>query len=179
MTKEDFSKIRHSHIEAIKGLMQMEGRVFPQFNIFGRYWENPFQLVNHIVNVPGRFLESEGGKNALVDKLLPQIGETLRKDKFKVEAIAWTSEAWQRTFPAGEGIPENWKLTPVEKEVLTINLQTEDTKEFFIYEIRRSGKQVNGEGELVDLVELKTEREGEAQGNTGRFANIFERITQF
>lgn len=180
MTKEKFNEIKNSHLQAMRDILQITGQVVPQVNVFGTYEGFPDETANIVFGVHPKFLSSEEAKQAFIDKVLPQIGKMMKEEQnFIIEAVAWSSEAWQRSFPADQGIPKDWKNTPIEKEVLMINLQTKDEKEIYIYEIKRTGKQVNGEGDLVDLIELTTQREGAAPENRGKFSNLFERITQF
>jgi len=50
-------------------------------------------------------------------------------------------------------------------------------KEMLIYEIKRNGKQVNEDGDLVDHIDLVEQNFSDAESMTGRFTGLLEKFT--
>jgi hypothetical protein len=63
------------------------------------------------------------------------------------------------------------------KEIIMICIESDRQSESIIYEIKRKGKQVNADGNLVDVISLEQQFENETPPKTeGRFAGLFKKL---
>jgi len=112
--------------------------------------------------------------------VLPKVFKELKK-RFIPHGIAWAAEAWMRVADKNfNSSKDDWKSIPIRKEVIMISIESEDGNEFFMYEIKRSGKQVNSDGEFVDIVELERFDDEVIKKSpeqiTGRFTGLFKKF---
>lgn len=175
MTDEKFLKIKESYVSNIKRFITETGNIFPHITVFGKHKEDDLEEAIIHIPVPDEFLKSEQSKDEFIDEVVPKIAEKI-KEKFIPEGVAWTSEAWIRQIGKEEKLPENWKELPIKKEVVFITMEFATRKDFMVYEIKRLGKQVNQEGELVDQVDLIEEDFSSAEQATGRLSNLYSKF---
>lgn len=175
MTQEKFLEIKEGYVKNIKRFISETGDIFPHITVFALSKKNESE--NAIIHIPidEHFLSSEEAKDKFIDDVIPEVAKELKKE-FIPEGIAWTSEAWIRVFDKSEGIPDDWKSKTPKKEVVMINLQFPKWKEFIVYEIKRLGKQVNEDGDLVDYVELVEEDFSGGEESGGRLSNLLEKF---
>lgn len=176
MTIERFEEIKQCHLSAMQEIMKEMGQILPQLNIFGYYKEEPTKKTNLIFGVHPSFLQSDEAKDDFVEHVLPSIAKNIKDRGFVMEAVAWSTEGWQRTF-RGKKIPKNYRDLPA-IEVLMINFQSAEYKELCTFEIKRTGKQVNGLGELVDFIELEKGHSSKTVSEEGRFGSIFKKLSK-
>jgi hypothetical protein len=87
-----------------------------------------------------------------------------------------------RTADKDEYNPEtdNYKDLPISKEILIISIDGKEGSKSDIYEIKRDGKSINTEGDLIDTIELEPLPElGENYDtSTGRFSNLYKKFSK-
>lgn len=177
MTEEKYQEIKADYISNIKRVMCELGNMLPHISVFGAHKDEDEEkdAIVHI-EVPTEFMRSEEMKESFVEEVIPAVAKKVR-EKFIPYGIAWTSEAWVRTATKEEGVPDDWKELPIEKEILMVSMEFSHKKEMIVYEIKRSGKQVNEDGELVDHIDLIEENMSDIQSWGGRFTGLLEKFT--
>lgn len=175
MTEEKYQEIKDAYVSNIKRVMTEVGNMFPHVSVFATHKNKEEEQKDAIVHiqVPDQFMRSEEMKEAFVQEMLPAVAEKI-KEKFVPYGVAWTSEAWVRTATKDQGVPDNWKEMPIEKEILMISMEFINKKEMLIYKIERNGKQVNEDGDLVDHIDLIEEDFSGAESMTGRFTGLLK-----
>jgi len=176
MTEEKYKEIKEGYLANIKRYMLSVGGLFPHVTVFGAHKDGTDKDAIIHIPIPDEFLKSEYMKDKFVDEVLPDVAKTVN-EKFIPYGVGWASEAWVRSAPKDDKVPDNWKDLPIKKEVLFINLEFEHKKESIVYEIKRLGKQVNEEGDLVDHIDLlEDESMSGAEGMSGRFSGLLEKF---
>lgn len=175
MTEERYLDLKTGYIKNITRFLKEQGDIFPHITVFGLHKED--QDKNAIIHIPidDEFMKSEERKDVFIDQIIPQIAKQI-KEQFIPEGVAWTSEAWIRESPVDKEVPNNWKELPIKKEVLFINMEFENKKEMIVYEIKRMGKQVNEDGDIVDHVELIEQDFSAGQSAGGRLTGLYEKF---
>lgn len=178
MTEEKYEEIKKAYLDNIKKYMVAVGGLFPHISIFGAHRDGTEK--DAIIHVPidDEFLKSEEMKDKFVDVVLPGIAETVNEN-FIPYGVGWASEAWVRSINKEKGLPDDWKKIPIKKEVLFITLEFELKKEAIVYDIKRSGKQVNEEGELIDNIDLIEDKDmSGVETMGGRFSDLLKLFTK-
>ena len=175
MTEERYNDLKEGYVNNIKKFITEMGDIFPHITVFGLHKED--QSRNAIIHIPieDEYMRSEERKEAFINEVLPQIAKKL-KEQFIPEGVAWTSEAWVREAEKDAGVPDNWKELPIKREVLFINLEFEHKKEMIVYEIKRVGKQVNEDGDIVDHVDLIEQDFSKGESSGGRLVGLYEKF---
>jgi hypothetical protein len=175
MTEERYNDIKEGYINNIKRFIVEVGDIFPHVTVFGLHKDD--QTKNAIIHIPidDEFMKSEERKETFINDVVPEVARKI-KEQFIPEGVAWTSEAWLRESPVDKGIPNDWKELPVKKEVLFINMEFEHKKEMIVYEIKRLGKQVTEDGEIVDQVELIEQDFSKGESSGGRLTGLYEKF---
>lgn len=178
MTEEKYQEVKKEYVDNIKRVMTELGFIRPHLTVFGTHVDEEKQDKDALIHIEVRdeFMRSETMKEGFVQVILPEIAGKIKK-LVSPYGVAWTSEAWVRTATKEEGVPDNWKELPIEKEVLMISMEFINKKEMLIYEIKRNGKQVNEDGDLVDHIDLLEQDFSGAEGMTGRFTGLLEKFT--
>lgn len=177
MTEEKYEEIKKDYVSNIRRYMTEMGGIFPHITVFGKHKE-PSEGKDAIVHiqVPGDFMKSEEMKETFMEDVLPKISLKIR-EMMEPYGVAWTSEAWLRSMEKDDKLPDNWKDLPIKKEILLVSMEFTHKKEAFVYEIKRLGKQVNEDGELVDHVDLIEEQMmSGAEQMSGRFTGLLEKF---
>lgn len=174
MKKEHFETLKEEYISHITEYIKQAGGLFPHISIFAEHKDHKDHKPALIhVPIPDDYMETEKGKDEFVDEMLPMVAKTVTAD-FKVYAIAWSSEAWMRMANKKEDV-KNWKNIPIEKEVVIITIESKDDNDCILYEIKRDGKQVTSDGDLVDKIELIKADEIDGIKNVGgRFSGFLK-----
>lgn len=177
MTEEKYEELKKEYVDNIKRVMIELGGIRPHLTVFGSHKDEEIKDKDALVHIEVRdeFMRSETMKEGFVQVILPEIAEKI-KEMIVPYGVAWTSEAWVRTAAKEQGVPDNWKELPIEKEVLMVSMEFTNKKEMLIYEIKRNGKQVNEDGDLVDHVDLLEQDFSGAEGMTGRFTGLLEKF---
>jgi len=173
MTEEKYQELKQEYVGNIKRVMTELGFIRPHLTVFGSHKDEEIKDKDALVHIEVRdeFMRSETMKEGFVQVILPEIAEKI-KEMIVPYGVAWTSEAWVRTAAKEQGVPDNWKELPIEKEVLMVSMEFTNKKEMLIYEIKRNGKQVNEDGDLVDHIDLLEQDFSNAEGMTGRFTGF-------
>lgn len=177
MTSEDYQDMKDEYLHLIKMFMQDMGGVLPSISILGINKEDGKNSIINVI-VPGEYLSSPDGKDQFMSKHLPKIVIEI-KAKFTINAVAWASEAWMRVGEKDDTI-ETVQGNP-KKEVLFINIETENKNDLNIYEIKRTGKVVNRDGDLIDqieLLELDEFKDNTPEAVNGRFSGLYKMFTE-
>lgn len=184
MTKEEYSDLQEDYVQHILDYVKDHGSLFPHISIFADIINPKEEEMGKpaLIHIPidDEYMESEEKKDLFVDEILPTAFEELKK-KFTPYGVAWAAEAWLRVADKDfNSSKDNWKAIPIKKEVIMISIESENGNEFFIYEIRRLGKQVNNHGDLVDIVELERfDNDFNKQSSSnlaGRFTGLFKKF---
>jgi hypothetical protein len=173
---EAYMTMRDNYIELVKKLILSNGSLNPHITVLGKHKEDSAEAVVY-VEIPAKYMNTEAGKELFIEKMIPDIAKDV-KAKFDIGAVAWASEAWLRVADANNpDAIKDWKALPVQKEVLIMTLESADENTTTVFEIKRKGKQVNEDGNLVDhieLVELPEFKEGKTA--EGRFTGLYKKF---
>ena len=175
MTEERYLSIKEGYVRNITRFLREQGDIFPHITVFGLHKQDPEK--NAIIHIPidDEFMQSEERKDTFIDEVVPQLARKI-KEEFIPEGVAWTSEAWVREAPKEEGFPDNWQDLPIKKEVLFINMEFENKKEMIVYEIKRLGKQINEDGDMVDNVDIIEQDFSKGEAGGGRLTGLYEKF---
>lgn len=150
-TLEKFTKLKENYLEMVISGTKDAGGLPPHITLFGHH--NDDEETQAIIHVPitDDLMTSEG-KQKLFDIVIPMLAEKV-VEKFKIYALAWSSEAWIREVDKNQKV-ENWKEIPIKKEVIIINFESIIKNECAIYEMKRDGHKVSENGDFIDNIEL-------------------------
>ena len=178
MTEEKYQELKKEYVNNIKRVMTELGGIRPHITVFGSHIDEKQKDKDALIHIEVRdeFMRSETMKEGFVQVIIPEIAGKI-KEMVVPYGVAWTSEAWVRTATKEQGVPDNWKELPIEREILMISMEFTHKKEMLIYEIKRKGKQVNEDGDLVDHIDLIEEDFSSVEAMTGRFTNLLEKFT--
>ena len=195
-TEQRYIEFKEDHLKYVTAYIKRNGELGSLITVLAEQYEDkpPMDAENDPnkeksvviqIPVPGEFLKDREAKDNFVDKVIPTIFNDIKK-KFNPKAVAWTAEAWMR-----EASNEEYEKTadftelPISGEVVVVSFTKDGNfEETFIYRIQRNGKVVNGEGEMIDdinLIEdkkLSSNAEDEDKGTSGegRFMNLFAKF---
>lgn len=182
MTKEKLEEGTNLYLEIIRQYIKDNGSLFPHFVAFGKNKDlSEEQPEFGIVQIPidEEYMKDEETKDYLVERVIPVAAKKLA-EKITCDAVGFAGEAWIRVTDKDEELL-NWKKLPIKKEVIFINIESQDNSLFKVYNINRLGQQVNEFGELTDHVELEEDKELSSldpSAMTGRMTGLFKRFTQ-
>lgn len=183
MTKEKLEEIKQRYISHIKEYVTGAGSLFPHISILGTHKDDEDKSAIIHIPIPSKFMEADGKKDEFLEDILPEIAKKVRED-FNIGGVAWAAEAWMRIVSKDEYIPgvTDYKTLPIKKEVIILTFESPDNNQAIIYELKRLGKKVNEEGELIDQVELYEKPELSSTTESpatvgGRFTGLYKRIT--
>jgi hypothetical protein len=175
MTEESFKDLKETYIEHIQQYIKDVGNLFSHITIFAEQKnakKNSKPAIIHIP-IPDEYLETDEMKDKFLEDILPDVFKSVKKE-FIPSGVAWSAEAWVRIID-NKNIPENYKDSPIKKEVIFISIETKDKYETVIYDIERNGKQVNLDGSISDIIKLtKAKESGMNTGAGGRFTELFK-----
>jgi hypothetical protein len=180
MTDEQFIEMKDEYLDNMKSILLRAGNIQPTITILGDHRKENKPAIIHIP-LPEKIANSDEGKQMFVDEMIPELSIKVQ-ERFDVKAVAFASEAWMRTAEKDEFDPEvdNYKKLPIKKEILIITI--DDGKETFcnIFEIKRDGKSVTPEGDLIDIIELEKLPDLEApySASGGRFGKLYQKFTK-
>lgn len=180
MTEQEYIEIKNGYIEFVTKFITKNGGLGASITVLGTHKEDGKNAVVH-VPIPDKFIKTDKGKDEFVDEVLPEIAKKILEE-FTADAVAWASEAWLRVLEKDSSDTKDlndWKKLPIKKEVLIINIEHETGSNTFIQEIVRKGKQVNEDGDLVDLIEL-IEMPDYTEGviGEGRFTGLYKKFKE-
>jgi len=181
MTKEKYLTLQEDYIEHILEYVKDSGSLFPHISVFAdivtpKEDEKDKPALIHIP-IDDKFMENEETKEKFVNDILPDVFKSLKK-KFIPAGVAWASEAWMRTAGADFDIDkDDWKSIKAKKEIIIITIESDFGDTCFMYEIKRTGSQVNSDGELVNIVDLvKLDELSTPDSIGGRFSGLFKKF---
>jgi hypothetical protein len=185
MTDEQYQNLQEDYINHILEYVKESGNLFPHISVFADIIKPKNESEKDkpaLIHIPidDEYMKDDESKDRFVDGILPDVFKDL-KEKFAPKAIGWAAEAWMRVIDKKNFNPEkdNWKAIPVRKEVIMINIETENKQECFLYEIKRLGKQVNSDGEMTDIIELnKLDDLSNHESMAGRFSGLFQKFNK-
>lgn len=175
MTKEEFEEIKDYYIKSTKETLVKNGNLQPVITIMGDLRENNTPSALQIV-LPEEIVNSDLKKQLFVDRIIPKLAVDVN-EKFIVEAVGWSSEAWLREAPKDDFKPEDYKKIPIKKEILIITIDSAKGSEAYAYEIIRMS--VTPDGDLLESIELvELEDLGTSVSNSsGRFNDLYKKFT--
>jgi len=173
MKAKHYKTLKDEYINHITEYVKQAGGLFPHISIFAEPKDKKDDKPALIhIPIPDEYIENEESKDEFVDEILPKIAKEVNQ-MFNVYGIAWSSEAWMRTANKDSDI-QDYKSLP-KKEVIFINIESIDKSECVMYNIKRFGKQVNSDGDLIDNIELtKSRMSGGVQNVGGRFSGLLK-----
>jgi hypothetical protein len=183
MTKEKYFDLQEDYINHILSYVKQSGGLFPHISVFADIIDPKEDEIDKpaLIHIPidDDFMKDDESKDRFVDVELPKAFKELKK-KFEPAGIAWAAEAWMRVIEKKnfDVIQDNWKAIPVKKEVIMISIESKDyDKKCILYEIKRQGKQVNNDGELIDNIELeRLEDMANPDQMSGRFSGLLKKF---
>lgn len=184
MTELEFKEMKDGYMDFVTKMLVETGDIEPCITVMGKHLDDDKEALVHIP-IPSKYMKSEDRKDEFVDTVIPEIAKKL-KDMFSISVVAWAAEAWMRVTEQSESSTEeqlkNWKSIPISKEVLIISFDSAETNRTIIMEIKRNGKVVNSEGELIDDIKLLDIPEFTNSENKevveGRFSNLYKKFTE-
>jgi hypothetical protein len=175
MTQDDFKDLKETYIEHIQQYIKDVGNLFPHITIFAdvkNAKQDDKPAIIHIP-IPEEYMETDELKDKFLEMVLPDVFKAV-KEEFIPVGVAWGAEAWVRTVDKNT-VPEDYKKSPIEKEVVFVSIETKGNHETLVYDIKRGGKQVHPDGSITDVIELAEAKEsGMSTGATGRFTELFK-----
>ena len=177
MTESQYVSAKESYIKLLKDMLTDTGSVLPCITIFGELKDeeqkNESDKKPAIIGIPlsPDFLNSDETKDVFLDVILPDIYKNV-KEKFNTCAVAYASEAWMTVVSLKDD------KEPIQKEVLIVSIDSKffSQEQYVIYEIKRTGKKVNSDGNLIDSIELEIFEENAPGKVQGRFTNLFKKL---
>jgi len=179
MTEEQFLDVKEGYLNNIKSYIADAGGLFPHISVFAEHKDVTKKgcAIIHIP-IPDELMKTDRKKDEFVEKIFPEIIKEINAS-FDVKGVAWASEAWMREAPKGTPLDvKNYKDLPIKKEVVIVTMETDHSNSTTIYEMKRSGKKVNEDGDLIDdinLVELENVQQGDHY--SGRFTGLYKKFT--
>lgn len=174
MTKEEFKEIKEYYIESTKETLLKHGNIGPVITIMGNLKDNNTPSALQIV-LPEEVANSDESKQLFVDKVIPKLAVEVR-EKFTIDAVGWSSEAWLREVPKDEFDPKTYKEIPIKREILIITIDTAEGSECYTYEIVRMSVSPNGDlVENIELIELPT-LGMQVSNSEGRFNDLYRKF---
>jgi len=177
MTIEQFIEIKDEYLQNMKEMLLESGNIQPTVTIIADHLEENKPAIVHIP-IPEKIANSDDGKQMFIDKMIPEIAIKV-KERFKIKAVAWASEAWMREAHKDDYNPDtdNYKDIPIKKEILIITIDTKTNLESHVYEIVRMSIAPNGDLiEQVDLLKLPELSKAFAS-TEGRFSGLYKKFT--
>ena len=179
MTDKKFTEMKEIYVEHLIDIISETGELYPHITIFADVIhpeedDKDKPAIIHIP-IPEGFMENDESKEDFVENVLPDVFKKLKKE-FIPQGIAWSSEAWMRTVKKDADVPDNYKDLPIKKEIVIVMMSTKDKEEVLMYEIKRKGKQVNSDGNLVDIVKLNKIKSEQPNSISGRFSGLFKKF---
>jgi hypothetical protein len=175
MTKEEFKEIKDYYIESTKETLLKNGNLEPVITIMGNLKDNNTPSALQIV-LPEEVVNSDENKQLFVDEGIPKLAAEVR-EKFMIQAVGWSSEAWLRELPVDDYKPEDYKNIPIKREILIITIDTAEESECYAYEIVRMSVSPNGDlVENIELIELP-DVASSASNSQGRFNDLYKKFT--
>jgi hypothetical protein len=181
MTDEQYTLLKEEYVSHIKSYVTSQGGLFPHLSIFAdvkkpEKGEEDKPALIHIP-IPDEYMEDDESKESFIKDVVPDLFSSIKKE-FIPYGVAWAAEAWMRVadkkFDADK---DDYKKLPIRKEVIIITIESLNLEEAFLYEIKREGKQVNGDGELTDAISLiSIEGMDKPDGLGGRFSGLFKKF---
>ena len=180
MTEEQYLEVKDDYLKSMKRILLETGNIQPTVTIIGLHKEEQKPAIVHIP-LPASIANSDRKKQMFVDEMIPELSKKVN-ERFIVEAVCFASEAWMRTAEKDEFNPEidNYKDLPIKKEILIITLEDKNGVDCSIYEIKRDGKSVNPDGDIIDYIELEKlpDLEQPYALTEGRFSKLYEKFTK-
>ena len=134
------------------------------------------------IPIPGEFLKDESRKEVLANIVFPDAFKQIETEhNHRIVGFCWSTEVWIRSTNKN-ALPDNYQELPKEEGVI-LNMETEEQSDIIIKLVKREGKVINKEGNLIDNILLEdyhTEFSGvihpgvSPTSSEGRFANIFK-----
>lgn len=183
MNKENIEEFKNSHAKVVSTIMHETGEFLPMIGVLVEVEENK-ELKIVLCPIPPELTHSEKAKD-LIKPYAHSFLERLVKEGNKPMCFFISFEAWLRRKEYDKNLDldlqreealKNWKELP-KVEVITSFFETAESSEteFVINYVKRTGKAINSEGELMDVIELEKDEEmsgKEPNKVEGRFANI-------
>ena len=184
MTDKQYQNLQEDYIEHVLEYVKESGSLIPHISIFADIIKPKDEEESNkpaLIHIPidHQFMKDDESKDKFINGVLPSVFEDL-KEKFSPKAIAWAAEAWMRVADKNFN-PEkdDWKAISVKKEIIMITIESENKNDCFMYEIKRLGKQVTSNGEMIDIIELdKLEDLTNPDKIGGRFSGLFKKFNK-
>jgi hypothetical protein len=172
MKVKHYETLKKEYIGHIADYVKEAGGLFPHISIFAEPKDKKDTKPALIhVPIPDDYMQNEEGKDEFLDEVLPGIAKKVNQ-MFDVYAIAWSSEAWMRVADKESDVQDYKSLA--KKEVIFISIESIDKSECVMYNIKRFGKQINSDGDLVDTIKLTKSRMSGQQNIGGRFSGLLK-----
>lgn len=180
MTDKDFQEIKQEYIENIRAKISELGGLHPHITVFADVKDaeegEDHSMAILILPIEKEHMVNEQAKDELVDEILPDVFKKIN-EQFTPKALAWASEAWIRTIEKNEELPDDYKELPIKKEVLIISIESDNSSECLLYEIKRNGQQVTTDGNLIDIITLtQLENVSVPEKASGRFVGLYKKL---
>lgn len=186
MNKEELTheieSFKKDHIQFISDTLIKNGALDPMVTILA-YIESEKRYGIIVVSIPPEFVETNMGSE-IFSKLAPQLLDLVAKKGCLPVCFSWSSEAWVRIAEikgrTKEEVLADYESLP-KSEALLIYFESENDSSLNCQKVLRTGKTVDPDGELIDIIELIPDESINNMGkNTleGRFTNIFKKYKQ-
>lgn len=176
MTNRELDNLKEAYINHLKSYMSETGGLFPHITIFAEHVDKEEEDKPAIIHIPipDEYMKDDESKDRFVEQLMPELMIEMKKQFIPI-GVAWASEAWMRVADKDFDMSK-YKSLP-KKEVVFMSIETKSGCDTLIYEIKRTGIQVNSEGQLTDRIELEEIETAEKPSSAeGRFAGLYKKL---
>lgn len=150
MDKKQLEKMRSEFVRSITRMVQGEGFLSPVVALFALNAEDKDTLM--IIPLEGDYLTNK--RRLFFDKIVPALKEKLDDQNFSIYAVCVASEVWARVAPATFEFSEEAVQELPKEEVVIVTYMDHESLSTVMFDMKRDGKAVNQEGEIIDYVTL-------------------------
>lgn len=178
---EAIEEFKRDHVQWIQDKMEKEGEIGPMIALLALKKDtDTMGLV--FAPIFGDF--SDERKDEVVKKIIPHLFEQVKEQDMIPYCFSFCSEVWIRKMSTKK-IDVDKITTDMIKELpkteaLLITFETKETATTFLFDMERTGKSINEEGEVVDQIKLTPSDLGKDNSAkmAGRFTNIFKKYAE-
>ena len=190
MKKSKIALLNEEFRELVQKMLLEDGEVTPTLAIIAeKIGETEEKKKDHLMicPMPSEALATSHTKTVLVEKIFPDMGLKLKKDGLNIIGIIFAYIGMVKTVPEdmlkekdAEEITSEDVKDLESTEFLFFNYQSATENTFKAFKVKREGKAVNQEGDLVDIVKLirSTKFSAPDAAVGGLFSNTYKQLTK-
>lgn len=154
---EEIEDYKKDHLATIRKMLQDNGMIYPTVSLLVLdKLKNKTGIVLAPISVGSSDIKVD--KQTLKDRIIPELAQELADKDFELLCFSFSSEAYLRKLDLKdtkglspkELIDKAKKVDP--REVLMVMFETEKNVSAYTSDIRKEGKVVNSEGDMIDNI---------------------------